>query len=446
MNLNKKIYMYGAMFIIAIILLGTKSIYIPLIIVGIISLIFLYRFFGVIITILIAINESIFYLIPKADIPSELGVVIITITLLLIFLFEKCNIKDLYFGKVIILIIFIPIISTITSNILNNQSIFMGIMASKRYFIYIIYFYVMSNLKKEKDIERLKNILVYTGLILSILFIFQAVGILNIFNVKLMPMRSSMLRFFDGYILIMFSYLISFSSIFDKLISNKKSVFYLTVSAIEFISIVLVSQTRNFIISILITSVVVIIFQKKYKKWLLISIGMFIILVSILVNIDINIGLTSLLDSLIYDLKNKVGTVGFRIRELAFYMDSFLKNMLSGMGYYNDRFYGYEYITGLNQLFYTNDVGMIGYIFHTGCIGIAIFIILIVKLFKIFVSLRNNNINGYLIAMSLLAFIMSGMVSTFYIDDINSILYIGIMLAIIEYYYKQLMKGVEEKV
>ncbi|MDU5723274.1 MAG: hypothetical protein E6Z86_14195 [Clostridium butyricum] len=443
-NLYKDKYVLISLVILgAIILCGVKNEYIPLAALGLIIMIFLSRYWIVSIFLIIAINENMFYLIPKNVIPTEFVVVIFTIVLLSCF-FLRNESKVMYFRRIIICFIIIPIISSFNAYLINNQPVLMGISAAKRYFIYGVYLYLVKNLKSNNDVEVLKKVIMYSGFILSMLFIFQSIGKLNIFDVKLMPMRNSFIRFFDGYILIMFSYLICLVDAMNEKISLKKSALYLLLAFCEFISIVLVAQTRNFIISTIVITFIIIIFQKKYKKILIVSILIVSMLSVILFNVEINIGLENMFNSLLFDIKNRAGTIGFRISEIEFYLKTLLKNIIFGLGYYNDGFYNYNYITGLNNNYYLNDVGLVGYLFQVGSVGLIIFISLILRLYKITILLYKKNNQGYLITVAFLSFILTGIIGTFYIDDLTSVLYTSIILSIIEYYYKEVCEECEK--
>ena len=106
-NLYKDKYVLISLVILgAIILCGVKNEYIPLAALGLIIMIFLSRYWIVSIFLIIAINENMFYLIPKNVIPTEFVVVIFTIVLLSCF-FLRNESKVMYFRRIIICFIII---------------------------------------------------------------------------------------------------------------------------------------------------------------------------------------------------------------------------------------------------------------------------------------------------------------------------------------------------
>lgn len=420
-----------------------KSIYISLAVISILSIIAIYKYKFLIITILIIINERIFYLIEDNIIPQEAINVALVISIVIICVFVmkfRKNKQKFYFNICIILFSIIPFISSITANVLNNQDLVMGISASKRYFIYLIYVYLITVIKDKYDIYKIEKIMMYLGTILSVFFLIQSLISLDIFKIVAMDSRTGGMRFFQGYSFIMFCYLISLCKVFDKNTTKKETSICLLFCFTQVISIIVVSQTRNFIISILVATFFVVLFQKKYKKILLVCIFVFFTGIFILSGIELNIGFIELIKSTIYDMKNGVGTIGFRLEEIQYYMHYFITYPIFGMGDYNNKFYYYNDITGLYLRFYTVDVGIIGYMFNFGIIGVLIFAILIVKLFKIIINLRDNRNMAYNLSVAFLGFIAGGLTSTFYIQDSNSILYVSIVLVIIEFYYKDSLK------
>lgn len=445
---NKALIIITGMFLIILpIALMYKTIYVSLVMALLFGGIFLYKYKFLLIVILITINEQLFYLIEADSLPInaiEVAIVVYLFIICMVIIKVENRQENLYFKTCIILFSITPFVSTIAANILNNQGLALGISASKRYFVYLIYIYLITSIKNKKDVYKIENIMIYLGTLLSICFLIQSVASLDLFKIVVMDSRTGGMRFFQGYAFIMFSYLISLAKIFDKKTTKTKTIICLSCCFIELLSIVIVSQTRNFIISILVSTFLVVLFQDKYRKVFLISGLILIVFVFILFGIDLNIGLTELLQSSIYDIKNGVGTIGVRIREIQFYLSYFFQHPFFGMGDYNDKFYRYSYISGLYLRYYTVDVGIIGYIFNLGIFGITIFITLIVKVIKIIIQLRNDRNVAYNLSIGFLGFVLSGLLSTFYIQNSDSILYVCIILVIIELYYKNSLKEMEE--
>ncbi|WP_288479655.1 hypothetical protein [uncultured Clostridium sp.] len=378
---------------------------------------------------LIILNERIFYLIGR---PLNFIISIISI-LLFIFGIKKIINKKYIFKFEIISLIIICFFSEIGAYFMWGQSLLDGFCGMYYIFIYLLYFYLVDFFDKDvQRIDNIKNIIFNVGSIISILYLFQALIYpkIIIFNMSY-SFRDGRVRFFSGYVFIMFSILIGVTIILKKF-EVKKLIFI----SIQIFSLIYVSQTRNFIIGIFILIVWCLFINRKIPKYKIIYITLIIVfLYYFIFSNDHNI-INNFINSIMKQFDNKSGTIGTRFLEFRYYINLLSKNWLSGIGILYSRFRLTPIITGYIPYFYfIGDLGLIGVVIQTGILGLFWMIYFFAKIYLFGVKIKSKCIEASYLFRLLVIFLI-GLFASGLIFDNNAILYICIVLAMAESKYK----------
>ncbi|RDY27442.1 hypothetical protein CHL78_009515 [Romboutsia weinsteinii] len=430
----KKIIKINALVVLSIIV-GLFSIYnklsIALIIALIASIIFInYRKPELIIIFIIIINENLLRL-SSINITSLVAILSIII---FIVKFKSIVKKRYIFKNYIITLMVICGISQIGAYFAFGQNLKYGILGMHHIFIYLFYFYFVDffNKERKRDLRNnVKNIIIYMGTTLSILYLIQAIIYpkVVIFNMSY-AFRGGSVRFFTGYVFIMFSIVI----IYSKLLTKFERKYFLHI-LIQIVSLVVVSQTRNFILGVLIVIVYGLFMSKKINKvWLVYTLITAIFIYMLMFSNESNF-LNEVINSVLIEIKTKTGNIGVRYLELEYYMNLLKDNLISGIGLLDTRYYLTPIITGYDPyLYFVGDLGLIGVVIQTGVLGGIWMLAFFNKMYIVSKkNLSNDTENSYLLRLTLILIV--GVFASGLIFDKNSILYICMILGIVEPYY-----------
>lgn len=375
---------------------------------------------------LLLLNENLFYLISRPLAPIIAGFAIV------FFIVKSNNIvrKKYIFKKEILLLVLVCFISEIGAMIQYGQSLLYGLFGMHYIFIYFLYFYFVDyfNDNDEALRENIKNIIIKLGTVMSFLYLIQALIYpkIIIFNMSYGE-RGGHVRFYTGFVLIMFSILFTYVKLLDKFNLKILGALFLQIT-----SLIIVSQTRNFILAIFLVLVSGMFIYKKNNK-IKITVMISVILSGIMYFLffsDNNNTLNNLIGSLLIEGQQGSGNVGARINEINYYMSILKRNLISGMGILYSRFELTDYITGYKPYFYfVGDIGMIGYIVQTGLLGATWLVYFLISLFK--QCKKNNEESSNLLKLTIIL-IIGLMGTTPLLIDKGSILYLSLMLAITE--------------
>ncbi|MDD3225122.1 MAG: O-antigen ligase family protein [Clostridium sp.] len=394
-------------------------------------LLLIYIFPKVSIAFLILINESFLYLINLNGVDIRNPLLLIIIFLFLInlnkFIYYK---KEYKFKNIILLIIFLSLIEVLNSLIINDEPIIYGFTANKIFFGYLLYFYLLTLIKKNNTIKNyIEKFIMCTGTVLAFLFIIQYL----IYSRKIIfyvqyGYRNGV-RWYTGFGLIIFSMFILIGKML-KIKDIKRNSLNLLAITIDLISIIVVSQTRNFIVGIFISFVILVVLQKKYNKTLLFF--MIFTVISLYILMYKNNFIINLFNSIYNEGINNKGTVGFRFKEIQFFVGQWIKNPLLGNGLYSDNFSKSYIITGLSNKYYTSDVGIIGLIYQFGVIGICIFGYLLIKVLNVINILYKKSPENCYTYIGYFSYIVATSCSSLAFNEMNSIFYFVIFLVFLE--------------
>lgn len=361
---------------------------------------------SIIFIIILALETRFFYLI---GLPTNLAkyntsgnkTIIVVVCILGFFLaFTKRLsvgiIKKSFFGK-IVLILYILIIIEILMSIVNYHQSLRDIVAlTSPYFIVLLYFILLIYMNFGGSIKFVKRSIVYFSLILSIVFVVQAIYYNTGHNLFLktweidmtgVGSRLSGIRLTKASPFISLGYLLSLAELINK---NNKNKFYKACCLLSILVggyyIINVCQTRMLIIVLLICSICMVVYNFRKSKFI-ITLG---IVLSVMILITVS-------KSNIYQQYFESNTdsqyqQSYSRREdaIGYYTKLGFRNVVLGSGlvvpiYGED---SYSIVRGSSGDYYLEDVGIFGFFSSFGILGLVWYIYLLIKIFNILFKLN----------------------------------------------------------
>ncbi|WP_054199118.1 O-antigen ligase family protein [Clostridium baratii] len=330
------------------------------------------------IPLILIFNEHILYLVKFRNtiyVDIEISLVII---FCIIYINKILSVKSFDLGIPIFILFILILVTAIISNFYINQSFKEIFKAYRHMLLFLIYFPVNACMDSRKSYYYIKNFLLWLGFIFSLLAILQLV--LGYNNIILKDVsyayRFGKMRFYSGFTMVVPSFFIAFSNFFEiKKIRYK--FLSIVMILIELAYFLYVTKTRNIIFAIVFSFIFVILIQKKYKKLYKLVIAMFLLTVAIIFFKDIFL---TLIESSI----NDPATGNDRLNTISFIFDNIKNSLFLGLGMYSPE------ITEIPLKIHV-DVGVIGFFFEYGIIGICLLIWIIVKVIKKIIYLYKIN-------------------------------------------------------
>lgn len=339
--------------------------------------------YGIFMIFIIFLNEKFFY---QADIYDtkwmDLLIGIFFISSICLF---KYIIKTKYkFLGIINYFLILNIITMIITVSKYGQPFQLAILRYRYNLLYLLYLPLYIVIRKIGT-EKVKKIIYRLGTILSLLYCIQAIIYprIIIFNMNYME-RSGTTRFFYGSYFVLISIFITLEILFAKF---EKKAFISLLIQISFI--LFVCQTRSMIIA-LIATVIIYIFTNlrfiKLKK--LIQIIVSLIIISPFFSSQIK----TIMNSTLETIQDKSSS-SYVSRELGmqYMMTKLEESPVFGLGLYNSRYDSAAFITGAENKYYADDIGIIGFLFQYGYTGVALYIILTINIILRIVKIQDKN-------------------------------------------------------
>ncbi|NVJ47145.1 MAG: hypothetical protein HWE07_08445 [Cytophagia bacterium] len=266
--------------------------------------------------------------------------------------------------------------SAVMSYINLGQSFFEGLITSRIYFAYFMFLLALDSFFVALDEKTINRAL---GLIsIALIFINFALFVTGTYTIlpeDMYAFRDGQVRFLigGGFSILLFLY---FSSSF-------KDWFWSKVIVIGFLLVfIIVARTR----SIFATMIILFTYEQVKNSGLFGAIKYYIILLVLVAMLfplisDFNIeeNITNLFTSSVNDISEREGNFGFRILEVYYFL-SFLEPLSHIFGFGMPG-------KGFSDLFYENafvsDIGVFGTYFYHGAVGLMLFVVLLIKLFKL---------------------------------------------------------------
>ncbi|WP_026692798.1 O-antigen ligase family protein [Peribacillus kribbensis] len=385
--------------------------------------------------IIIFLNERMFYF---NDINNSLHVTLLLIITFVAFLLNSKQFltRKFMFKEVITLYIIINIISLITTNLQFGQPLLLAISRYKYVFVVLLYIPITLMIGKIGT-ESIKKLIVKITSCLSLIYIIQALLYPKVIFLKVSYAdRFNFTRFFDGAFFITLGLFLTISFIFKNkgLINNIK---YYFAFLLQIIYIIFVAQTRNAIIPILLIIIILLLLKLKlnnvasFFKVGIVLIAGIIFLAPYVLNI---------FDSVLYDINRTEGTAAIRSQAKQFIEEKIKEKPIFGYGLYNNNFFEGQYITGSINKYFAQDVGIIGFVFQYGYIGLLLYVWMLIRIifysYKLFII--NQGISVFYLSFCLYLCLTSAFTITLNVD--NTLIYLVIFMALLENEYINLYK------
>lgn len=379
---------------------------------------------------LIFINERFFYLTNYSG-KTTIDIMLLIILLMYIF-YGKEILKHKYrFMFEITTLLLLLIASIGVSYILNGQPIGLAYHATKFMFIYTLYFPLIIFIKRY-GVKYILNVVHITGSILAGSFLLQKLIYpkIIIFHVMYME-RLEGVRFFTGMSIVIFASFISLSNFLTEK-AKKVKYFYLVAFILQVSHLLFVAQTRGLTVILIILYTIIIlsysnqrIIEKIVSTLLIFLIG-FIVFGPFIKDI-----IRLIFEELDY-YRRGGGTLYVRKLEFQFIISQLKESWLLGLGFYSGHFVNTPRIVGTAYNYYLSDIGVFGYVFYMGILGLLVTIKYIVKLFKTSILLLKSQKKIGLISL-LFTLYITLMSPVNYIFNIEiQVIYLIIFTCIIE--------------
>ena len=336
----------------------------------------------------------------------------------------------------------------VLSSIRYNQGFLNSLFADKFYLEILLYFTLIRVYKNESDKEMVLKIFVIVSLIVSILLDYQVLvlhpsGKEILYNIDYWK-RSGGARVTASTHFIEMAVLVSVAKLLEKKKKNKElenkqkiwNLFYVFTIIFGLVDIILISKTRMSIILVFSAIGIMFVFRDigNTKKNFFHRLIIFI-LALIAVHFILNV---SPIASSFEDLSSGHISVSLRREEYIMYIGQLLQNpfnFIFGMGMIHDTNNTFlSSILGVNGTGGRTDVGAVGFVNEFGIIGLALYIWISLRGYKIIKECRKIDVN----CMDLMAFWLYFILGSATLCMFNRARIIGvpIMLYLFDYYSK----------
>lgn len=388
--------------------------------------------FELFILLTLIINHEFFYLAPREILGTanyqDLLYLILPLTLSF-YLFQRQ--KNPYsFSKFVIVFLLIIFIGILTST-LQGQPVSLGLKAAKGYYLLLFYFVFAS---RKINFQRLIRLIVLTGILLMILNNLQYIGwgSLELFqyNRKVDLIRGGQLRFLMGDFFTIFAPLVALGAYLQQ-----KQRWYLAAFLYMTATVFIQGQTRAVIFGLTLTTFTLLFLAQRIRLKALI--GALVIIIGFVV-IEPMLQKTfvgSLFQETTLEFAQKSGNVGIRYDTYDYYWKEISEHIVTGRGIWNDAFTRFNPEDMKYQNLHLSDIGITGFLFHTGLLGFAWLIALLIRVYRIhFVSLGrlrpqiNYGVVGYFIFSLTTLATLNGLVQK------STIIYLALALTVMAQY------------
>ena len=398
----------------------------------IVLLLFFFFDFELFILLTLIINQEFFYLVPREPLETAMYQDLLFIVLPLAL--AVCLLKRVKIPLAISLFIFtffVIIFIAVLNSTQQGQPMFLGLKAAKGYYLLLFFFVFFS---RQINVQRLTRMIVLTGVLLMILNNIQYIswGSSHIFQYtrEVDVIRGGMLRFLMGDFFTIFAPLLALGVYLQQ-----KKRWYLVAFIYMTATVFIQGQTRSVIFGMTLTTIILIFIAQRIR--IKVFVGMLVIMAGfILVEPMLQetfIGGSFLETQL--ELAQKSGNVGIRYDAYDYYWGELSQNVVTGRGIWNDAFTTYNPEDMKYKNLHLSDIGIMSFLFHTGLIGLAWLIALLIWVYRVhFASFGrlcshvNYGIVGYFIFSLATLATLNGMIHRF------TIIYLALALAVMAQY------------
>lgn len=309
----------------------------------------------VIITLILIVNNRYMYMIP---LKNNMHINII-IGLILILLILTIHIKVKYAFIVEIMVLFLIVIYTsLLSKFFLGQSIREMIDGSRVMLYYLLYFPLSYILKEQINRKLIRTIIKWLGLVFAVMIVIQFFLYPNMLFMKGVKFayRLDGYRFFGGFPIVMTSFFLFVDDFFN--IDNlKKKIVPIVCLGIEYYYILAITKTRNIFLAVTLALIILLVVQKKYRRYrrLILIIGT--LLIGYICFKDYVWNLIEL------SINDTTGTGEDRMIYINHVLSNIKNSFYLGFGLTSPQFQAVTYHIH-------DDIGIFGYYFEFGVIGV----------------------------------------------------------------------------
>lgn len=400
--------------------------------------------------VLIAVNAGLFKVININALNSDYRIqkftVIFSIVLYFIclcFVFRQTEFRKNYKGflnKYILITVLILACDSLYTK-LNYDTTFMDLISTVSRFADILLAYpIIYVFWREKDInEILKFIPKITFISLAIRFI-----VWFMYNMRGIPVFPNILNEYssmwvkDAYLRISDTSLTGISFVilvyfcFDNRIKKAERMLMGFMAAFYVVYAGVVYASRSQLISMLMTTFIMMIIKRSSKKGSMVKM---VILCSLAAALGGSSYLYNLFQSFSTSSQYSLSTLA-RINAVKYYMTLWNKSMLCGIGVLNtgkDFFYYIVHAKVEGGLTYYEDLGILGFIFNFGLLGIIIFAVPLGRFFRTLISHWQTDVKENVLLLGLFSYLIISCILSQSVFDPQRIFSFPFYIAIFEY-------------
>lgn len=328
----------------------------------------------------------------------------------------------------VILMAALLIVEAANSLLLYGQPYILGLRASRYLFLYLLYFPLKELFKNPEYRKWTLDFLLYFGVFATTLYLVQYV-VFDSF--RFMYMDTTIERFGQTRLKIEVGLILSSSFIaVSRAITCKNQSKYWLIAIYELAAFALLTKTRMVMFGLAVAFAAVLFLQKRHSRaFFAYAIVLFI-----------GINAFNMEDSLLYKMYELTvsevsagsGNYDIRVSETKFYMDQATKTPLLGRGVINKLHPEALRALGETYRFSLSDIGIMGFFFSFGLVGVAWAALMFFKLSRLSaMALKTTDESRYSILL-MTVFLISTCATIMFMDNENMVLYIMVFASIYE--------------
>lgn len=304
------------------------------------------------------------------------GIALMAVVLIIQLVYQKeINFRK-HFNIELLLIFIGVILSMFMAQWGHDQSLSITFIAQRFMYFYLAY-WVLHSIKV--SVNDLEDIIYWFGIVFSILYILQyLVHPMVIFDVRIAEVRETVRIFLPGFFFLILAYFLTLNRLFESFSIGK------LFSILLFLSIVILMGTRQVIFTLLLLTIINVLFSKTVKSKVLILILMVSSIIPIILMFqEIFISLIDLSKDQSETLEDNV-----RLRAAVFFLTELFPNSFAyitgnGADSYNSSYGFMIQIYRDAYGFYQSDIGLIGdYVRYGAFFALGAFLILFRMIFS----------------------------------------------------------------
>lgn len=378
----------------------------------------------VIIALILIVNSRYLYMISLKN-NMHINIIIGLIFILLILTIHTQT-KYIFISEIIIFFLIVMYTSFLSIFFLG-QPIRHIIDANRSMLYYFLYFPMVYILKKGINRNKVKNLIKILGLLFTVMIGIQFFLYPNFVFMKGVNFayRLDGYRFFGGFPIVITSFFL-FADDFFYINNWKKNIFSVVSLGMEYYYILAITKTRNIFLAITIALIMLLILQKKYRGY-----KKFVLIIGVLV-IGYMLFKDYLWNLIELSINDTTGTGEDRMIYINYVLSNIKKSFYMGFGLTSPQFQAVTYHIH-------DDIGIFGYYFEFGVIGViwAIYMIgkFMIMTFKIYIIKPQKSY--YFISYIIYTIVIMPFNCVFNVNEL--IVFFIISLALLENEYKDLI-------